>query len=257
MELSKIWIIVVVVLVAACLCLGCICVVGGLAFFAINNASTSTPIAPFEPFEPLVSPTPFPFPQRTSPGNLQATPEPPDMHQNQPTVQPPDDSAFQTLKDLQAVAVPTNDPIGLAERYEGKTDIPATVPFPGIFKVGDNQDFWVSNTDTNENRQVSATLGYVTDHAYFWVEDGVNYSDSDLASLAKEFNDKIYPTDREFFGSEWNPGIDNDPRVYILYARGLGSNIAGYFSSADLFHPKRILIPMPTRCSSSMRIPPA
>ena len=31
--------------------------------------------------------------------------------------------------------------------------------------------------------------------------------------------------------------MDGDPHIYILYARGLGSNIAGYFSSADEYHP--------------------
>jgi hypothetical protein len=48
---------------------------------------------------------------------------------------------------------------------------------------------------------------------------------------------KIYPTTREFFGSEWSPGIDGDEHIYILYARGLGFSVAGYFSSSDSVHP--------------------
>ena len=47
----------------------------------------------------------------------------------------------------------------------------------------------------------------------------------------------MYPTNREFFGSEWSPGIDGDEHIYILYARGIGFSIAGYFSSADETHP--------------------
>ena len=31
--------------------------------------------------------------------------------------------------------------------------------------------------------------------------------------------------------------MDGDPHLYVLYARGLGSSIAGYFSSTDEYTP--------------------
>src|SRR5690606_32786277 len=34
---------------------------------------------------------------------------------------------------------------------------------------------------------------------------------------------------------EWNPGVDNDPRLHVLHATGLGDGIAGYYSSADQY----------------------
>jgi hypothetical protein len=80
-------------------------------------------------------------------------------------------------------------------------------------------------------------LQYITDHTYFWIQDGISYDDQDLQSLAEAFESKIYPTNREFFGREWTPGIDGDPRLYIVYAEGLGSSLAGYFSQADENHP--------------------
>ncbi|NJN43736.1 MAG: hypothetical protein HC806_02685, partial [Anaerolineae bacterium] len=76
-----------------------------------------------------------------------------------------------------------------------------------------------------------------TPHSYFWIENGVFYNESELAALAEEFETHIYPTVREFFGSEWSPGVDGDEHLYILYASGLGSSLAGYFSSADEVHP--------------------
>ncbi len=48
------------------------------------------------------------------------------------------------------------------------------------FKVGNQQSFWVSNVDSNDNFQIDATLQYITDHVYFWIEDGVNFRSSDL-----------------------------------------------------------------------------
>ena len=80
-------------------------------------------------------------------------------------------------------------------------------------------------------------LRYVTDHAYFWVGEDVTYGESDLEELAEAFENEIYPTTREFFGSEWNPGIDGDEHIYILYVSGVGFSTAGYFSSAIRCHP--------------------
>ena len=144
-----------------------------------------------------------------------------------------------TLKVLENAIVPVNNLIDLSERLKGEENIPSTLVAPASpFVVGNQQSFWVSNVDNDENRQISATLRYVTPHVYFWIEDGVYYSSKDLKNLAETFENKIYPTDREFFGSEWTPGVDDDPHLYILYAKGLGSSIAGYFSSTDEYPPQ-------------------
>ncbi len=58
-----------------------------------------------------------------------------------------------------------------------------------------------------------------------------------MKALIDTFENKIYPTNRDFFGSEWTPGVDADPHLFILYARGLGGSVAGYFSSSDEYLP--------------------
>jgi len=144
----------------------------------------------------------------------------------------------ETVETLGQALVPENDPSQLACALKGTCNIPATMEPPTApHVIGDKQKFWVSNVDTNKNFQVDAALKYVTAHVYFWVEDGVSYDEKELKDLADAFENKIYPTDREFFGSEWSPGIDGDVHIYILYARGLGNSIAGYFSSADEVSP--------------------
>lgn len=143
-----------------------------------------------------------------------------------------------TLTLLEQTHVPENNLPDLACRLAGKCNIPLTLNPPAAPRqVGEQDAFWVINSDTNTHFQVTATLRYVTAHVYFWVEDGVKFQPADLKALAETFEMKIYPTVRAFFGSEWTPGVDGDPHIYILYARGLGANIAGYFSSADEYHP--------------------
>jgi hypothetical protein len=145
----------------------------------------------------------------------------------------------ETLDLLESEEVPSADPIDLARRLKGVTqEIPETLDPPAApLQVGAREIFHAGNQDTNEQFDVSATLQYVTDHAYFWIQDGISYDPDDLERLAKTFENRIYPTTREFFGSEWTPGIDGDPHVYLLYASGLGFGIAGYFSSVDSLHP--------------------
>ena len=148
------------------------------------------------------------------------------------------DNIRANLEALLTEVVPINDPIDLAERLGGKENVPATLPDTDApYQVGEEKTFWVTNTDNNENFQVQATLRYVGENIYFWIENGVRYKESDLQQLAEDFDQDIVPTNREFFGMEWNPGVDDDPRFYVLYARGLGASLAGYFSSADELHP--------------------
>jgi hypothetical protein len=162
-----------------------------------------------------------------------ATPAP------QEVTRPPLDAiSGETLELLEMTIVPPNKPRELACRLEGKCDVPEVMALTSISRaVGETEPFWVTNVETNENSEVTATLRYVTPHVYFWVQDGVSYDEGEMKALVDEFENKIYPTNREFFGSEWSPGIDGDEHIYILYARGLGGSIAGYFSSADSVHP--------------------
>ncbi|MGB4594393.1 MAG: hypothetical protein WBI14_00620 [Anaerolineaceae bacterium] len=216
--------IVIGVLLVVC-CIVALCVVAGLAYAGIKSNSSATTYVP-EILTELGQPTSTPWPTL------------PQIDLESPTEVPYIPGAQESLQTLNGMLVPVNDPIELADRLGGKQDVPVTFPDTNMpYKVGASKRFWVSNTDTNENFQIDATLRYLGDNIYFWIQNGVRYSESELNRLAETFDQEIIPTDREFFGEEWTPGVDDDPRIYVLYAKGLGDNIAGYFSSADELHP--------------------
>ncbi|MEW6239662.1 MAG: choice-of-anchor J domain-containing protein [Chloroflexota bacterium] len=151
---------------------------------------------------------------------------------------PVEDIPTTTLETLGATIVPENDPYDLACRLQGLCNVSPTLGAPAAsLTVGTEQTFWVMNSNTNDHFQVDATLRYITPHTYFWVENGADYNEDDLKNLMDTFEEKIYPTDREFFGSEWNPGVDGDPHIYILYVGNIGFSVAGYFSSQDEYNP--------------------
>lgn len=174
---------------------------------------------------PEVSPTPGPLG-----GGGQAQPE------SITTPSPASLDPQANLATLQNITVPEADDADLALRLNGVDFIPRTQP-SGPFNVGDQKEFWLINNDNNEPFRATAIVQYRTDHAYFWIEDGVRFNQNELRNLAEAFEDTIYPETRAFFGSEPSPGIDEDIRIHILLARGIGSSVAGYFSSGDAVHP--------------------
>ena len=222
-------ILIIALVVIGILAVCCIAVVvAGSVFMAYNSQagveiSEATPVV----IRPII-------PTATS---LPGSPYP-EQQENPAPAQPPSSVTTDTLKILGETIVPVNNLPDLARRLEGKENIPETMAPPAAFyKTGAESSFWVTNVDTNSNFKINATLEYVTEHVYFWIEDGVRFNLGDLRILVDTFEETIYPTDREFFGSEWTPGVDGDPHLYILYAEGLGTSIAGYYSSADEYSP--------------------
>ena len=233
---STLPIILTVLLIGALCCLA-VCLVlfaSGALLITRQDDGLPTPVV-IEPTPEEVSPSPTQEDPNQDPQGGQGPLAPIPTPDSDPAFL---EAARETLLTLQEEVIPINDPIDLGERLGGKADIPHTLPDPNApYGVGDSQDFWVTNVDTNENFRITTSLRYLGDHVYIWIEDGVDYSQRDLDALGNAFDDEIYATNQEFFGSEWSPGVDEDPRIYIVYAGGLGQSLAGYFSSADELHP--------------------
>jgi len=206
----------IVIGIVALVC--CICVllagIGGYAYYTLADTLPTSDLPVFSPDEN----NPTAIPEMTRP--------------------PVDSISNETLEILQNTIVPPNDPRQMACKLQGLCDVPEVMATSAAPRsIGEKSNFWVSNLDTISNSEITATLQYSTPHVYFWVQDGVNFDKDEMKALVDEFESDIYPTNREFFGSEWSPGIDGDEHIYILYARGLGSSIAGYFSASDSVHP--------------------
>lgn len=197
--------------VAACACLILAVLGAGLAYYYFSQQ----PVSPALPGSPVTAPPTV------------------------PVARPPIDSIpTETTVALNAAVVPAGDLYDLACRLEDVCNVTHTLPAPSVpYKVGDTRRFWLLNNDTSAYFQVQTSLRYITPHSYFWLEDGVDAQDPDIAALMTAFENKIYPTDRRFFGSEWTPGVDNDPHIYVLYVRGVGAATGGYFSAGDEYNP--------------------
>jgi len=155
------------------------------------------------------------------------------------TVDKEPDTLETTMAEILAnTDVPENDPYQIAKKYKNLESSDSSVlAAPVVYRVGQTRNFWVLNTTDNDYRKIQASLIYETPHVYFWAEKSAVYDSGDVKKLVDTFEKQIYPWNRQIFGTERSPGLDNDVHLTILYARDLGG-AAGYFSSADVFPPE-------------------
>ncbi len=182
-----------------------------------SNLQQSSPTALF---------TPLPLPTRTvitTSVVAQATPVPANWL-----------GTLSTEEQLLQVVVPTRDLRDLTLRFNPAIDeIPLVVNAETpSYAVGDQLEFWVHNLDTTTASLITAELIYKTEVVYAWVEAGQPHDKTAIALSMDRFSQQSYPAEVAFFGSEWFPGVDNDPRLHILHAMGVGNGVAGYYSSA-------------------------
>lgn len=125
---------------------------------------------------------------------------------------------------------PDRDYVGLAQRLGSKK--PATpTPLHPQYVLGHRQTFWAMDLVGTQRFTLNAELVYISPHAYFYVEDGVEIPQEALAKAAADFEERIYPSLIFYAGQPWGSGVDGDTRLVIINARIPG--VAGYYSSTD------------------------
>lgn len=129
---------------------------------------------------------------------------------------------------LLAAYIPPYDPYEWEAR-EGSIpwDAPRVASGSRIYQVGDIEHFFLGDRWT----EIDAELVAMGEHAYFWVEVGHPMDRAAYERAAQIFDEQVYPIEHRYFGSEWNPGVDNDPRLFILHATGIDA--LGFFSPPD------------------------
>ena len=138
---------------------------------------------------------------------------------------------------LLAKPLPYQDGFELTRTVRGRDGVPArgfepVRTTPPDEDVGTVREFWTYDFAAKRNVKTAATLRLITDHAKWWAANNANVDMNGLRATATSFETKILPTDHRLYGEEWNPGIDGDPRINLVFARLPGS-AAGYFSGSD------------------------
>lgn len=101
--------------------------------------------------------------------------------------------------------------------------------------------FWAYDLTRNAYYTVNATEVAEGSYCHIYLEQGQTVSEAAIEAIKNEFDTVIHPKVVEGFGSEPNPGIDNDPKMFILLLKvrdGFNtvtstSYVAGYFDPTN------------------------
>lgn len=149
------------------------------------------------------------------------------------TAPPP--TAGESLAALQSADIPARDLVELARLLGGVAEADRLPAVATPYSPGDAETFWFSNHDSGRKEQIEAHLLHQSPQLNLWVQVDEDVRPDKLTTAATFLEAQILPTNHTFFGSEWQPGMDGDPRLNILHVGDLGGNVAGLFSAADAF----------------------
>ncbi|TDX58993.1 InlB B-repeat-containing protein [Orenia marismortui] len=130
----------------------------------------------------------------------------------------------------------------LQERLENKNRKSYIQDINSSYQLGESRDFYDGIYES-----LTATLEKISDRALIYVEEGYSVSESDLDTIAEEFDNQIYDTDMSYFGR--NDGSiydwDNNGKLIILItdmsdyftktAKLNSKTLMGYFFSRDFY----------------------
>jgi len=136
------------------------------------------------------------------------------------------------LEKLFTTHYPTNDYFEPAERLGLLNLGPRTVDGP-TYQVGDSRSFY------NGDNEIDATLMAITEHTYFWAENGLDLDQTAVSAAADRFEAEYFSVITSLFGDIWSPGIDGDPRLSVLNTSDGTDDELGRFNSTDEY-PKSL-----------------
>lgn len=113
-----------------------------------------------------------------------------------------------------------------------------TTPAPD-WQPGTEKCFSVLNVETGIIGNMTGRVFLVTDHFVFWCDTEELYLfPEELSDTLISFDAEVFPLLRRTFGEENNPGVDNDPRIHVIFTGKIGTGYNGYFSSEDTADPR-------------------
>lgn len=103
---------------------------------------------------------------------------------------------------------------------------------PIAYQAGTEATFWVADPFGASSWPIQAELLRLSDASYVWAESGAGADEEYLRSLGAQFDQAVHAPAQRLLDVPALAGIDQDPRIHLLFARRLGAAL-GYFSSAS------------------------
>jgi len=136
--------------------------------------------------------------------------------------------AAEDLRRLLETDYPIHDYFAVNQRL-GNADLGPRTVQGTLYDIGDTQQFYV------DGRRITAVLEAATTNTEFWVEEELDLDPIELQEAADRLQNEYFIPLQTLFGSHWDPGIDNNPRVTFLHISESGGTELGFFVSDNQY----------------------
>lgn len=136
---------------------------------------------------------------------------------------------------------PDRDLMALARQFRGVDNRSESASYRFAnqeLRVGHRAEFWIADLAAQQVERAPFRLGHISPRAYWWVEDGLDITDADLAQAAAIAEPQVLaPVYAAFAPADSIPDgsdrADGPPRLHIVHdhLRGVG----GYASASDAY----------------------
>ncbi|MCY4020481.1 MAG: immune inhibitor A [Chloroflexi bacterium] len=144
------------------------------------------------------------------------------------------DVDFPTLDALAKVEIPTfnfAEMVGRMSRIDTSYTPPANPP---KYSLGDTETFNVDMGADEISVQIEAELRGQTQRVLIWVQATVDYPRWRALALAQRLESQVLNPMEQLFQTSEPPGIDGDPRLYVIMISDPEGDTLGYFPPASV-----------------------
>lgn len=142
--------------------------------------------------------------------------------------EPPVEEAYPLIDPHYAIVEQNAQILEQARREAWKKATPNLHP---LAVPATNRTFTVKNFITGNSELVNTTLKRLSDHLLVYVDDRDSPSPNILDGYVNNFEQKVYPQNRQFWGEESD--VDGNGKIIFVLSKILGDG--GYVSYADMF----------------------
>ncbi len=129
------------------------------------------------------------------------------------------DSEYPTLQALADLQIPALDYVDVAQRFDSFDQSLSPPAESQDYQIGDRQSFYLPIDDQWTERLITTELRGMTKNALVWVQESAEFTRREAQEIADRVEADVISALTQLFNFSMPPGIDGDPRLFVIMMR--------------------------------------
>ena len=149
------------------------------------------------------------------------------------------DAAYPTLEALATLEIPAFSYVDMVGRMSGRDTSYAPPAEPPVYEIGARESFTLIWGQDIYFERVEMELRGMTERVLIWVQDGIDYPRWRARQMAQRLETYVLDPMQRLFQYAEPPGVDGDPRLYVVLMLDPDGASLGYFQETST-RPRRL-----------------